>query len=170
MQVRSPSHLSSLSLPILTSLSRLQTTLDLLEREYDVHVLADGISSCNGDEVGLAIKRMRDAGAHITTSESILFQIMRTFPPSSATSVCGCFGLDNPLSLALLSLFNDAPKLTFSLFSLFTFSPSSSPFERRRRAEDAADPRFKSLAGLVTEYKEATKVRRFFLLSCPLPF
>ncbi|KWU46769.1 Isochorismatase hydrolase [Rhodotorula sp. JG-1b] len=55
----------------------LQTALDLLEKGIDVHVLADGVSSANGDEVGLAIKRMRDSGAQITTSESILFQIMR---------------------------------------------------------------------------------------------
>ncbi|GJN92045.1 hypothetical protein Rhopal_005073-T1 [Rhodotorula paludigena] len=54
----------------------IETTLDLLARDIDVHVLADGISSANADEVGLAIKRMRDAGAHITTSESILFQIL----------------------------------------------------------------------------------------------
>lgn len=34
----------------------LQTAFDLLERGIDVHVLADGTSSANGDEVGLAIQ------------------------------------------------------------------------------------------------------------------
>ena len=52
----------------------LQSTLDFLEHGYDVHVLADGVSSCNKEEVPLAIERMRQAGAH-TTSESMLFQL-----------------------------------------------------------------------------------------------
>ncbi|KAI0260931.1 Isochorismatase hydrolase [Gloeopeniophorella convolvens] len=56
----------------------LQSTLDLLERGYDVHILADGVSSCNKEEVPWALERMRQAGAQITTSESLLFQLQIT--------------------------------------------------------------------------------------------
>ncbi len=88
----------------------LQTTLDLLDRGIQVHVIKDGVSSCNVGEIDVAlevsrsmrsivipssyanlastllalptigsscdVQRMRDSGAKITTSESVLFQML----------------------------------------------------------------------------------------------
>nr|XP_057034179.1 uncharacterized protein N7457_002982 [Penicillium paradoxum]KAJ5787992.1 hypothetical protein N7457_002982 [Penicillium paradoxum] len=53
-----------------------QTTLDLLERGHRVYVLVDGVSSVNSEERGVALARLRDAGAVITSSEGVLFEIV----------------------------------------------------------------------------------------------
>jgi len=55
----------------------LQTALDLLELNYNVHIIADGVSSCNREEVPIALARIRQAGGQITTSESAVFQLQR---------------------------------------------------------------------------------------------
>lgn len=53
-----------------------QTTLDLLARGHRVYVLADGVSSCNKEEVPIALARLRAEGAVVTTSESWLYECM----------------------------------------------------------------------------------------------
>ncbi|KAI1822938.1 Isochorismatase hydrolase [Xylaria intraflava] len=53
-----------------------QTTLDLLALGHRVYVLADGVSSCNEQEVPLALARLRAAGAVVTTSESWMFEVV----------------------------------------------------------------------------------------------
>jgi hypothetical protein len=53
-----------------------QTALDVLAEGHKVYVLADGVSSCNPQEVPIALARLRAAGAVITTSESFLYECM----------------------------------------------------------------------------------------------
>jgi len=54
-----------------------QTCLDLLEQGYSVHLLTDGISSQVPIDRSTALHRMREAGAFLTTSESVIFELMR---------------------------------------------------------------------------------------------
>ncbi|KAI0199606.1 Isochorismatase hydrolase [Astrocystis sublimbata] len=53
-----------------------QTALDLLAQGHKVYVLADGVSSCNAQEVPVALARLRAEGAVVTTSESWLYETM----------------------------------------------------------------------------------------------
>ena len=53
-----------------------QTALDLLAAGHGVYVLADGVSSSNREEVGVALARLRQAGAVVTTSESWIYECM----------------------------------------------------------------------------------------------
>ena len=53
-----------------------QTSLDLLANGHQVYVLADGVSSCNKEEVPVALRRLQREGAVVTTSESWLFECM----------------------------------------------------------------------------------------------
>ncbi|TID15104.1 Isochorismatase hydrolase [Venturia nashicola] len=53
-----------------------QTTLDLLSKGHKVYILADGVSSCNKEEIPIALARLRAEGAIVTTSESWIYECM----------------------------------------------------------------------------------------------
>ncbi|XP_071941699.1 isochorismatase domain-containing protein 1-like [Antedon mediterranea] len=53
-----------------------QTALDLLGKDYDVHVVADACSSRSMMDRQFAYERLRQAGAIVTTSESVLLQLV----------------------------------------------------------------------------------------------
>jgi len=54
----------------------LQTTMDLIECGVDVHILMDGTSSSQQFERFIAFNRLRNSGAFLTSTESVLFQIL----------------------------------------------------------------------------------------------
>jgi len=54
----------------------LQTALDLLVNNYQVHVVRDAVSSRHELDHQTALQRLQQAGAIITTAESVLFELM----------------------------------------------------------------------------------------------
>ncbi len=56
----------------------LQTGLDLLAEGYQVHVLSDGVFSRRAENHDLALQRLHDAGAVLSSVEIALFEMIRT--------------------------------------------------------------------------------------------
>jgi isochorismate hydrolase len=54
----------------------MQTALDLLANEYQVHVARDAVSSRKELDHNTALERLAQAGATITTTEAVLFELM----------------------------------------------------------------------------------------------
>ncbi len=54
----------------------LQTVLDLLAEEFQVHIAADAVSSRRKFDYDIALRRMESNGAEITLTESVLFELL----------------------------------------------------------------------------------------------
>lgn len=54
-----------------------QTVLDLIANGFQVNVAADAVSSRRKFDYEIALQRMRANGAEITTTESILFELLK---------------------------------------------------------------------------------------------
>ena len=55
-----------------------QTALDLIQKGLYVHVIADAISSRTPENCQIGIDRMKSAGAVISSTEMLLFELLRT--------------------------------------------------------------------------------------------
>ncbi|KAF2126125.1 Isochorismatase hydrolase [Dothidotthia symphoricarpi CBS 119687] len=53
-----------------------QTALDLLHDGHQVYIIADGVSSCNKEEVPIALARLRSEGAIVASSEGWLYEVV----------------------------------------------------------------------------------------------
>lgn len=55
-----------------------QTALDLITNGYNVHLVADAVSSRTPENRQIGIGAMKSAGAHVTSTEMVLFELLRT--------------------------------------------------------------------------------------------
>ena len=55
-----------------------QTAVDLISNGYNVHLVADAVSSRTPENRQIGIEAMKSAGAKITSTEMVLFEMLRT--------------------------------------------------------------------------------------------
>ena len=55
-----------------------QTALDLIANGYNVHLVADAVSSRTPENRQIGIDAMKSAGSKITSTEMVLFELLRT--------------------------------------------------------------------------------------------
>jgi len=55
-----------------------QTALDLISTGYNVHLVTDAVSSRTPENRQVGIDAIKSAGAHLTSTEMVLFELLRT--------------------------------------------------------------------------------------------
>jgi nicotinamidase-related amidase len=55
----------------------LQTAIELREADFDVFIVVDAVSSRHAVDLHYALKRMKQAGVHLVTSEMVFFEWIR---------------------------------------------------------------------------------------------
>ncbi|KAH6888554.1 Isochorismatase-like protein [Thelonectria olida] len=72
-QLAQPSHIALVGIE--SHICITQSALDLRDAGHHVYVIADGVSSCNPGEVGVALARLRaEKGITVTSSESWMYE------------------------------------------------------------------------------------------------
>lgn len=55
-----------------------QTAVDLIDHGYEVQIVADAVSSREAKNRGIALQKMRDYGVVWTSTEMVLFELLKT--------------------------------------------------------------------------------------------
>lgn len=76
-EIHSIAKLQVILIGIETHVCVYQTAIDMLEAGREVFVVADAVSSRTAENKELALQAMRDAGARILPTETILFALLR---------------------------------------------------------------------------------------------
>ncbi|KAL3767001.1 hypothetical protein ACHAWU_004499 [Discostella pseudostelligera] len=66
-----------------------QTCLDLLELGHEVHIIADGVSSQQPYDREMALRRMENCGAYLTTAQSAAFMLLGSAEHENFKAVSG---------------------------------------------------------------------------------
>jgi nicotinamidase-related amidase len=64
-----------------------QTALDLMANGYTVHLVADAVSSRTTENREVGIQAIKSAGAQITSTEMVLFELLRTAADPKAKEI-----------------------------------------------------------------------------------
>jgi nicotinamidase-related amidase len=64
-----------------------QTALDLIANGYTVHLVADAVSSRTPENRNVGIGAITNAGAHLTSTEMVLFELLRTAADPKAKDI-----------------------------------------------------------------------------------
>lgn len=81
----------------------LQTAVDLIEKGLEVHVLVDGVSSQRPGDRAVALQRMAQSGAFLSSSEMVLFQLMKDAKHKDFKAISGLVKEQRPEMLPLYS-------------------------------------------------------------------
>ena len=64
-----------------------QTALDLISKGYNVHLVADTVSSRTKENSDIGLAAMKSAGAQLVSTEMVLFELLRTAADSKAKDI-----------------------------------------------------------------------------------
>lgn len=77
-KLESISHRQVIIMGIESHICVYQTAVDLIGNGYEVHVVADAVSSRTRSNSDIGIAAMKSAGVHVTSTEMVIFEFLRS--------------------------------------------------------------------------------------------